>query len=82
VLSPTELGTRGYRDGASLGYILRKHRYPKGEIARRLIRPVGGVLASLARVDRAGAAFYAATFRGRVRGLRASSDTTPLQGGS
>jgi GT2 family glycosyltransferase len=81
-LAPRELRARGYRDGASLGYILRKHRYRRREIARRLIRPVGGVLASLTRGDRTQAAFHAATFGGRVQGLRASSEATTLSGRS
>jgi GT2 family glycosyltransferase len=62
----------GYRDGASIGYLLRKHDYPARTIARMLIRPVGGTLVSLARLDPARARFHVATLRGRVRGLRAS----------
>ena len=67
-LSPAELRARGYRDGASLGYILRKHHYPKSEIGRRLVRPLGGVLASLMQRDLRRASFHTATLRGRLRG--------------
>lgn len=65
--------TIGLRDGASVGYLLRKHRYPLGTIARMLVRPVGGAVVSLARRDRARASYYAATFRGRVAGYRGQS---------
>jgi len=60
----------GARDGGSVGYILRKHHYPPGAVARMLVRPVGGVLLSLARGDRDRARFHAATLRGRIAGYR------------
>ena len=41
----------GYRDGASIGYILRKNGYPAPTIARMLVRPAGGIAASLAQLD-------------------------------
>jgi GT2 family glycosyltransferase len=62
------LRTQGLREGASVGYLLRKHRYPARTLARMTIRPVGGVAVSLARRDTATASFHAATLRGRVRG--------------
>ena len=65
--------TIGYRDGAMVGYLLRKHGYPRRVVARMLLRSVGGVLASLARLDGEGSRYYAATFRGRVHGYRARS---------
>jgi GT2 family glycosyltransferase len=65
-----ELRAVGRRDGGSVGYILRKHRYPARVVARMLVRPVGGLVVSLARGDVARARFHAATFRGRVAGLR------------
>ncbi len=74
-LSPAELRGVGYRDGASVGYILRKHRYPLRVTGRMLVRPVGGVLVSLAKHDRALASFYLATLRGRLSGLRAKGAT-------
>jgi glycosyltransferase involved in cell wall biosynthesis len=63
----------GARDGASVGYLLRKHRYPTTSVARMLIRPIGGVVLALLRGDRDRARFHLATFRGRVRGYRARS---------
>ena len=63
----------GRRDGASVGYLLRKHHYPLRTVARMLVRPLGGAIVSLARRDRARASYYAATFRGRVRGYRQAS---------
>jgi glycosyltransferase involved in cell wall biosynthesis len=60
----------GGRDGASIGYILRKHGYPIATVGKMLIRPLGGALVALARGDRERAAFHVATLRGRVRGYR------------
>ncbi len=62
-----------YRDGASVGYLLRKHGYSTRTVARMLARPLGGVVVSLARLDRGRAARHAATWRGRVRGYRGAS---------
>ncbi|HEX4747004.1 MAG TPA: glycosyltransferase family A protein [Gaiellaceae bacterium] len=61
-------GQIGYRDGASVGYLLRKHGYPPRVVARMLVRPLGGIAVSLVRLDGARARYYLATFRGRVRG--------------
>jgi glycosyltransferase involved in cell wall biosynthesis len=58
----------GYRDGASLGYLLRKHGYPLRTVTRYLVRPVGGAAVSLFRLDTGRAAYQAATLRGRIRG--------------
>jgi GT2 family glycosyltransferase len=63
-----ELRAVGLRDGASVGWILRRHRYGPRATARMLLRPVGGAGASLARGDVTRAAFHAATLTGRVRG--------------
>jgi hypothetical protein len=60
----------GYRDGASVGYLLRRHRHPLRVRARMLARPVGGVLLSLARGDITRARYQQATLRGRVAGYR------------
>jgi GT2 family glycosyltransferase len=70
-----ELGARdvAYRDGASVGYLLRKHGYPRRTVARMLVRPAGGVIASLARRDRSRARFHSATLRGRLHGYRRAS---------
>jgi hypothetical protein len=58
----------GGRDGASIGYILRKHGYPIATVGKMLIRPLGGALVALARGDWERAAYHVATLRGRVRG--------------
>jgi glycosyltransferase involved in cell wall biosynthesis len=58
-----DLATVGARDGASIGYILRKHSYPKRAVARMLLRPAGGALIHPRR-----AAFHLATLRGRLAG--------------
>jgi glycosyltransferase involved in cell wall biosynthesis len=63
----------GRRDGASVGYLLRKHRYPVSVVARMLVRPVGGALLALVRLDLARAAYYAATLRGRIGGYFGAS---------
>jgi glycosyltransferase involved in cell wall biosynthesis len=60
-----ELAAVGARDGASMGYILRKHGYPASIVARMLLRPAGGVL-----LDPRRARFHLATLRGRLRGYR------------
>ena len=48
--------------------MLRRHGYDARTTARMLLRPVGGIGASLVRGDLARASFHAATLRGRVRG--------------
>jgi GT2 family glycosyltransferase len=62
------LPAQGLREGASVGYLLRKHSYPPRTLARMAVRPVGGVALSLARLDTRAARFHAATLRGRLRG--------------
>ena len=64
------LAELGARDGRSIGYLLRKHRYPAPTVARMLGRPLGGTLVAAARSDRTRARFHLETFRGRVRGYR------------
>ena len=70
VLSPSALRSVGARDGASIGYILRKHGYPVRTVGRMLVRPLGGALLAVARRDPARARFHLATLRGRVLGYR------------
>lgn len=66
--TPAELRAVGLRDGASVGWILRRHGYGARTTARMLLRPLGGIGASLAHGDVTRASFHAATLRGRVRG--------------
>jgi glycosyltransferase involved in cell wall biosynthesis len=70
VLSPSALRSVGARDGASIGYILRKHGYPARTVGRMLVRPLGGALLAAARRDPARARFHLATLRGRMIGYR------------
>jgi glycosyltransferase involved in cell wall biosynthesis len=68
-----ELRSVGLRDGASLGWILRRHGYGARTTARMLVRPVGGTAAALARGDVTRASFHVATLAGRVRGYLGAS---------
>jgi glycosyltransferase involved in cell wall biosynthesis len=72
ILSPSALRSTGARDGASIGYILRKHGYPLRTVGRMLIRPLGGALVALARRDGAKFRFHLSTLRGRLVGYRSS----------
>ena len=54
--------------GASIGYLLRKHRYSPRVVGRMLVRPVGGAVAALVRLDGGTARYRLATLRGRIRG--------------
>lgn len=58
----------GFRDGASVGYLLRKQAYPARTVGRMLVRPAGGALVSLVRRDRSSAGYQLETLRGRIRG--------------
>ncbi len=60
-----DLAAVGDRDGRSVGYILRKHRYPLRVVTRMLVRPAAGALLDLRR-----ARFHLSTLRGRLRGYR------------
>jgi glycosyltransferase involved in cell wall biosynthesis len=71
-----------YRDGASVGYVLRKNRYPARVVARMLVRPLGGAVASLLRGDLQRSGSYAASFRGRLRAIRSvARDRVPSSPG-
>jgi glycosyltransferase involved in cell wall biosynthesis len=69
-LSSEALRSLAAREGASIGYILRKHHYAPRTVARMFVRPLGGALLALARRDRARAAFHLSTLRGRLLGYR------------
>jgi glycosyltransferase involved in cell wall biosynthesis len=60
----------GARDGASIGYILRKHSYRPWTVAAMLVRPAGGTMVALASRDPQRARFHLETVKGRVRGYR------------
>jgi GT2 family glycosyltransferase len=68
-------GRVGLRDGASVGYLLRKHRYPARVVARMLVRPVGGAALAAVRLDFPRALFYLATLLGRIRGYLGASSS-------
>jgi GT2 family glycosyltransferase len=72
VRSGSALVARGRSEGASVGYLLAKHRYPARTLGRMLVRPIGGVVVSLAKLDPDRARFHAATLAGRVRGYAAA----------
>ncbi len=63
----TEIGAR---DGASVGYLLRKHGYGPRVVARMLVRPAGGSVVSLLGGDRERARYHLAALSGRIRGYR------------
>jgi len=66
-------GIIGVRDGASVGYLLRKHRYPPRVLARMLVRPIGGAALAAIRLDLPRARYYVATLVGRIRGYVGAS---------
>jgi glycosyltransferase involved in cell wall biosynthesis len=67
----------GARDGASIGYLLRKHRYPLRTVATMLARPAAGAALGVLRNDRTRAGFHAATLRGRLLGYRRAAAGGP-----
>jgi GT2 family glycosyltransferase len=69
-LSSQALRSLAAREGASIGYILRKHHYPLRTVARMFVRPVGGALLALAQRDPTRARFHLSTLRGRLLGYR------------
>jgi GT2 family glycosyltransferase len=70
--SADALRALGEREGAAIGYILRKHGYPLRAVSRMLIRPAGGLAVALVQRDATRAGFQLATLRGRLRGYRAA----------
>jgi glycosyltransferase involved in cell wall biosynthesis len=63
------------RDGASVGYLLRKHGYPARSVLRMLVRPAGGAAQAVLRRDLARAAFHLSTLQGRLLGYRRAAPT-------
>lgn len=70
-LTPEGDRALAWRDGASVGYILARHRFGMRTLARMVVRPVGGALLALGRLDLDGARTHGAVLRGRVVGYRA-----------
>jgi glycosyltransferase involved in cell wall biosynthesis len=70
LLTPHALRSLAAREGASVGYILRRHQYPPRTVARMFVRPVGGALLALAQRDFSRARFHLSTLRGRLLGYR------------
>jgi glycosyltransferase involved in cell wall biosynthesis len=62
---------RAFTYGAGMGRVLRKHGIAKGIALPYFIRPIGGLLLSMARGRRMHARYYWETFRGRLHGYRA-----------
>ena len=62
---------RARANAAGFGACLRHHHYGIITFIRYLLRPLGGVLLSALRGDRAGIAYYGLTLRGRLWGYRA-----------
>ena len=70
-VSPDALSSLGSRDGASIGYILRKHRYPTRTVGAHARPPARRRASWRSRGrDRARARFHLSTLRGRVLGYR------------
>jgi glycosyltransferase involved in cell wall biosynthesis len=68
--APAALRSAGAREGASIGYLLRKHRYSAGTVGKMFVRPLGGAAVAVARRDPARARFHLSTLRGRIAGYR------------
>jgi GT2 family glycosyltransferase len=81
VLHPNPLGAgygnaaeRAYRYGAGIGRVWRKHNFPLRLVAYYLIRPLGGMLLGIARVNKDMARYHCSAFRGRLEGWLAPLD--------
>jgi hypothetical protein len=68
---------RAERYGRGLGFALRRHGAPLATRLTFLVRPIGGVVASLLRGRMHEAAYYAMTFRGRLAGMMAPEARRP-----
>ncbi len=63
------------RAGATVGHLLRRHRYGPRTLTRMLTRPIGGAVAALVRGDMTGARVQRVTLTGRMRGYRRAGAT-------
>jgi glycosyltransferase involved in cell wall biosynthesis len=79
-LTPSERLALCFRDGASIGLILRKHRYGPAMLLRMLLRPVGGAAVSLLSGDLGRARCHLRTLSGRVAGYRGGREPAPRAG--
>ncbi len=64
--------SRAFAYGAGMGRVLRKHSIAISIVFPYFMRPIGGVLLSLARARTAEARYYWNTFRGRLFGYMAA----------
>jgi glycosyltransferase involved in cell wall biosynthesis len=60
---------RTFYYGRGRGHFYRLHRFPPKLVGVSLVRSLGGVVISAAKLDRARAAYYGLSFAGKVRGL-------------
>jgi glycosyltransferase involved in cell wall biosynthesis len=67
-LTPVAIA-RAYDYGAGMGYVLRKHRIKPSTYIVFFVRPLGGVIVSLARLRVSAAKYYWNTLRGRLYGF-------------
>lgn len=68
-----EATVRAGRYGAGLGHVLRRHAVPMGTWLPFFVRPVGGILVSLLKLNLLAARYYLETVLGRWRGFRAAA---------
>jgi glycosyltransferase involved in cell wall biosynthesis len=68
---------RAERYGRGLGFALRRHGAPLATRMSFLVRPLGGVVASLLRGQMHNAGYYWMTFRGRLAGMLAPAARQP-----
>lgn len=60
---------KAYEYGCGMGHLLRRHGYPPGAKAMRLVRPLGGTMLSAVSLKADKAGYHWNIFKGRVRGL-------------
>jgi GT2 family glycosyltransferase len=65
---------RAYAYGLGIGRVWRKHNFPLRLVAYYLIRPLGGMLLGIARVNKDMARYHCSAFRGRLEGWLAPLD--------
>jgi GT2 family glycosyltransferase len=60
---------RAFRYGTGLGQLLRRHRVSAGTSANFFIRPAGGVVVSVLKMNLRATVYYLQTLRGRIYGF-------------